>query len=29
MENGIEVVSFEKKVNMLEEKFLSMTGGKI
>lgn len=29
IENGIEVVSFEKKVNMLEEKFLSMTGGKI
>ena len=29
MENGIEVVSFEKKENMLEEKFLSMTGGKI
>lgn len=29
MENGIEVVSFEKKANMLEEKFLSMTGGKI
>lgn len=29
IENEIEVVSFEKKENMLEEKFLSMTGGKI